>query len=275
MTRIRLQHVLVLVALMLTLAGCALPDKATPKPAAPQITEDALRERAREQLALGLKQYESGDYDNAVKSLSASLDHGLLPKTEQSRARKYLAFSHCVSNREAQCRLEFRKAFEINPEFALTPAEDGHPIWGPVYRNVRNQLIAEREASVKKPFIALGKGEQLLSDCLVKYDAGDYPEAQKLLEAALKERLDKADQVKAMKHVAFCLCLQMKYSLCRAAFIKIYDVDPDFDLTPAEAGHPDWTRTFAGAKAQAQKALKEKAAKEQKEKAPAPAPKKS
>ena len=45
------------------------------------------------------------------------------------------------------CRDEFRKAFEIYPEFALTPAEDGHPIWGPVYRNVRTQLIAEREAA--------------------------------------------------------------------------------------------------------------------------------
>ena len=32
-------------------------------------------------------------------------------------------------------------------------------------------------------------------------------------------------------------------------------------VTPAEAGHPSWTRTFAGAKAQAKKALAEKAKK--------------
>jgi len=42
--------------------------------------------------------------------------------------------------------------------------------------------------------------------------------------------------------------------------VKIYDVDPEFDLTPAEAGHPSWTRTFAGAKAQAKKAIADKAA---------------
>jgi len=43
--------------------------------------------------------------------------------------------------------------------------------------------------------------------------------------------------------------------VCRQTFVRIYDVDPNFDLTPAEAGHPSWTRTFAQAKAQAKKAL--------------------
>ena len=75
------------------------------------------------------------------------------------------------------------------------------------------------------------------------------------------------DQVRAMKYVAFNLCLQDKFSLCRTAFIKIYDVDADFDLTPAEAGHPSWTKTFTGAKAQAKKDL---ATREAKDKAKAP-----
>src|ERR1051325_6499834 len=96
-----------------------------PKPAAPQITESMLRDRAQQQLAEGVKQYDAGDYDNAVKNLTASLEHGLLSKAEQARARKFLAFSHCVSGREILCRDEFRKAFEIYPEFSLTAAEDG------------------------------------------------------------------------------------------------------------------------------------------------------
>ena len=53
-----------------------------------------------------------------------------------------------------------------------------------------------------------------------------------------------------MKYLAFCLCLQAKYRECRHEFITIYDVDPDFDLTPAEAGHPSWTHTFAGGQGQ-------------------------
>ena len=44
-------------------------------------------------------------------------------------------------------------------------------------------------------------------------------------------------------------------------------MNPDFDLTPAEAGHPSWTKTFAAAKVQAKKQLAEKAARDAKEKA--------
>jgi len=270
-----LAHRSLLLAATLALAACQqMPTQENkPAPAAPQITEDVLRERAQNDLATGAKLYDAGDYDGAVKSLTASLDHGLLSKQDQARARKLLAFSHCISGREQMCRDEFRKAFEIYPDFALTPAEDGHPIWGPVYRDVRTQLISEREAAVKKPLIPLGKAEQMLSDGLVKYDAGEFVPAEKLLDGALKEGLkDKADQAKAMKYLAFCYCLQNRYRDCRAEFIKIYDVDPNFDLSPAEAGHPSWTHTFAAAKAQALRALKEKEAKEAKAKAAAPAP---
>ncbi len=235
------------------LAACApTTPPPSPQPVAPQITEDTLRARAREQLATGLRQYDTGDYESALRSFAASLDHGLLPRADQSVARKHMAFVHCLSGREAPCRDEFRKAFEIDPAFALTAAEDGHPIWGPVYRSVRTQLIAEREAAQGKPTTPLGKAEQLLADGLVKYDTGDFAEATRLLEIALKEGLrQKPDQVRAMKHLAFCHCLLNKYPACRAQFLKIFEVDPDFDLTPAETGHPQWTRTFASAKAQA------------------------
>jgi tetratricopeptide (TPR) repeat protein len=275
MKNTNLAHRIIFVGAALLAAACEQLQTRdqSPAPAAPQITEAVLRERATEQLAAGVKQYETGEYDNAVKSLTGSLEHGMLSKAEQARARKYLAFSHCVSGREILCRDEFRKAFEIYPDFALTSAEDGHPIWGPVYRNVRTQLITEREAAVKKPLIPLGKAEQVLSDAIVKYDAGDYPAAHALLETALKEGLkSKEDQVKAMKHVAFTLCLQNKITACRAEFVKIYSVDPEFDLAPAEAGHPSWTKTFAAAKAQAKKAQLEQQAKEAKEKSKGPPP---
>ncbi|HEY2629501.1 MAG TPA: TssQ family T6SS-associated lipoprotein [Usitatibacter sp.] len=267
-------RLILLLATTLALAACQQMATQDGKPApAPQITEEMLRERAQNDLANGIKLYESGDFDGAVKSLTASLDHGLLTKQDQARARKYLAFSHCVSGHDQQCRDEFRKAFEIYPEFALTPAEDGHPIWGPVYRDVRTTLIAEREAAVRKPLIPLGKAEQMLSDGLVKYDAGEFAPAEKFLEAALKEGLkDKADQVRAMKYLSFCYCLQGRYTQCRSEFVKIYDVDPNFDLSPAEAGHPSWMKTFTAAKAQAQKALKDKEVRDAKAKSAAPAP---
>ena len=270
----RIARLLPLVVLLLAAACGEMPKiGGTPeaqKPAAPQITEDSLRERAREQLSAGVKFYEAGEFDSAQKSLTGALEHGLLPKSDQARARKLLAFIHCVLGREAQCRDEFRRAFEIYPDFALTAAEDGHPIWGPVYRNVRTQLVAEREAASTRRtnILPLGKAEQSLQDGLIKYDSGDYDSALKLLEQSLKEGLkDKADQVRAMKFVAFSHCLKERYATCKTAFIKIYEVNPEFDLTPAEAGHPSWTKTFAAAKAQARKMQAEKAQKEAKEKA--------
>jgi hypothetical protein len=172
------------------------------------------------------------------------------------------------------CRDEFRKAFEIYPEFALSTAEDGHPIWGPVYRNVRTQLVAEREAASarKSTFTPRGKGEATLQEGMIKYDAGDYVSAARVLQASLDEGLESKElRVRAMKHIAFSLCLQEKWRDCREVFVKIYDVDPDFDLTPAEAGHPSWTRTFAGAKARAKKAMADKA-RTAKDQAPAAAP---
>ena len=274
---------LLTLAVVLLLAGCAVPPTSTmsapQKPAAPQITEDMLRARATEQLAAGQRQYDAGEYDAASKNLTGALDHGLLSKVDQSRARKLLAFIHCGNGREVLCRDEFRKAFEIYPEFSLSAAEDGHPIWGPVYRNVRTQLVAEREAasSRKSTFTPRGKGEATLQEGMIKYDAGDYVNAARLLQASLAEGLEgKELRVRAMKHIAFSLCLQEKWRDCREAFVKIYEVDPDFDLTPAEAGHPQWTRTFAGAKAQAKKAIADKAAPDKarsaKDKAPAAAP---
>ncbi|HET9651964.1 MAG TPA: TssQ family T6SS-associated lipoprotein [Usitatibacter sp.] len=261
-----------LVCMLLLAAGCAQmqellqkKEEAPSRPAVPQISEDELRSRAQQQLADGVKQYDSGEYEAAIRSLGASLDHGLLSKADQSRARKYLAFSYCVTSHEPQCRAEFRKAFEINPDFTLSPAEDGHPIWGPVYRSVRTQLISEREATQPRPFLPLGKAEQLLRDGLMRYEAGEYMQAEKLLDAAVVEGLkDKADQVKAMKHIAFSLCLRDKWRDCRTEFVRIYDIDPNFDLTPAEAGHPSWTKTFASAKAQAKRM---QAAREKKDRA--------
>ena len=269
---------LALLAALFLAAGCSQLQQAVkpeaPKAASPQITEESLRDRAKDQLAQGQRQYEAGEYDAAAKSLSSALDHGLLTKPDQARARKLLAFIHCVGGREVLCRDEFRKAFEIYPDFALTAAEDGHPIWGPVYRNVRTQLIAEREASNarKSVFTPTAKSEQVLQDGMIKYDSGDYVAAVRLLEQAIKEGLTaRESQVRAHKHLAFSFCLQDRYRECRAAFLKIYDIDPDFDLTPAEAGHPSWTRTFAGAKAQAKKAAQDKA-RTAKDKAPATAP---
>jgi uncharacterized protein HemY len=77
-----LRHIVALLALLA--AACATPPTAEkPAPVTPQITEDVLRARASEQLLTGIRQYEAGEYDSAVKTLGSSLEHGMLSKTDQ------------------------------------------------------------------------------------------------------------------------------------------------------------------------------------------------
>ena len=87
-------------------------------------------------LAAGLRQYEDGNYAEAAKQLQAAIGQGLT-SNDRVKAHKHLAFIHCVSERNAACREEFRKALAIDPGLELTAAEAGHPNWGPVFRTVK------------------------------------------------------------------------------------------------------------------------------------------
>ena len=84
----------------------------------------------------GLKQFEDGDYDASAKSLQAALERGLPPK-DQVSAYKHLAFIHCANNRVGACREDFSKALTMDPTLELSPAEAGHPVWGPVFRSLK------------------------------------------------------------------------------------------------------------------------------------------
>jgi len=86
----------------------------------------------------GLKQFDDGDYDASAKSLQTALDRGLAPK-DQVSAYKHLAFIHCANNRIGACRDEFRKALTMDPALELSPAEAGHPVWGPIFRSLKGK----------------------------------------------------------------------------------------------------------------------------------------
>lgn len=94
----------------------------------------------------GIKNYEDGNYTVAMSILQALVENKAATKGEKVLAYKYLAFIHCVSPsesrdvREKMCRESFKKAFDLNPNFSLSQAEAGHPVWGPVFSSVRNKL---------------------------------------------------------------------------------------------------------------------------------------
>ncbi len=88
------------------------------------------------QLQSGIKNYDEGRLPQAQSNFENALAAGL-NQGDQITAHKYLAFIHCVSRRERQCRAHFRSALELDPGFDLKPAEAGHPMWGPVFRSVK------------------------------------------------------------------------------------------------------------------------------------------
>jgi Tfp pilus assembly protein PilF len=88
-------------------------------------------------LSTGIRQYDDGNYVESLKSLQSAVDLGLAGRNDRIKAHKYMAFIHCVSGRERQCRDEFRKGLEIDPQMELEAAEAGHPIWGPVFRSAK------------------------------------------------------------------------------------------------------------------------------------------
>jgi Tfp pilus assembly protein PilF len=114
------------------LAGCVAPPAA-----APAVGLTDLMERPAERALLdGLRAYDDGQYAQAEAALRQALAGGLRSGRDQASAHKLLAFITCTSERLAECEAAFRAARAADPGFALTRPEAGHPLWGPVYRQV-------------------------------------------------------------------------------------------------------------------------------------------
>ena len=93
------------------------------------------------------------------------------------------------------------------------------------------------------------KAEKSLSAGVALYDDGKYPEAIQSLQEALTAGLNPDNQVKAHKYLAFTQCISGKDKLCREEFRKTLEINPAFDLSPSEAGHPIWGPVFKSVKA--------------------------
>jgi Tfp pilus assembly protein PilF len=196
-------------------------------------------------LNAGLRLYEEGKYEESAKSLQGAIERGL-PDKDRARAHKHLAFMHCASNRERQCREEFRRALDLDPGLQLTAAEAGHPAWGPVFRSLKGEPMGQ----TAKGSVALAPGgEPLLNVGLRQYEEGDYEQSARSLQEALSRGLVGAERAKAHKHLAFIHCASNRPAPCREEFRKALVVDPALELAPAESGHPVWGPVFRAVKA--------------------------
>jgi len=128
----RLAATLVLALAAATLAGCVVPQEAP-------VGVTDLTERPAERALIGaLRAYDDADYPSVERQVNEAMKLGLRSPRDLATAHKLRAFVYCTSNRISACEAEFRAARVAYPAFALSHAEAGHPVWGPVYLKSRN-----------------------------------------------------------------------------------------------------------------------------------------
>ena len=83
--------------------------------------------------------------------------------------------------------------------------------------------------------------ERALLAGLRAYEDGQYAEAERELQKSLAAGLVSAkDRATAHKHLAFVYCTSNRLAECDRAFRQAIAADPEFALSKAEAGHPQW-----------------------------------
>ena len=129
---VRLTQAFAALAVFATLTACE-----TPPPQAPVGLTD-LTERPAERALMGaMRAYDDADYPAVERQANEAMKLGLRSNRDVATAHKLRAFVYCTSNRLAACADEFRAARAADPNFALSKAEAGHPVWGPVYQKTR------------------------------------------------------------------------------------------------------------------------------------------
>jgi hypothetical protein len=130
---VRSIHAFVALAAFAALTACETPQQQAP------VGLTDLTERPAERALMGaMRSYDEADYPGVERQANEAMKLGLRSPRDVATAHKLRAFVYCTSNRLAACEAEFRAARVADPAFALTHAEAGHPVWGPVYLKSRN-----------------------------------------------------------------------------------------------------------------------------------------
>ena len=80
------------------------------------------------------------------------------------------------------------------------------------------------------------------------YNEGDYNGAIRRLSARDVNNGPLSTRLTALKYMAFSYCVTARPAPCRQAFDRALRLDPSFDLSPGEHGHPLWGPVFTAAK---------------------------
>lgn len=114
---------------------------------------------------------------------------------------------------------------------------------------VTNLVAGCASGSFGDAFLARTAGRSYLEEGVRNYEEGNYRTSARRLQFALEEGLSRPDRVKAHKYLAFIACVSNRQLTCREEFGIALELDPAFQLDPAESGHPIWGPVFKSVKA--------------------------
>lgn len=112
------------------LAGCAAPVVAPEPEIEPTPRQVAALQGVQDQ-------YANGRYGDVVRAVAQSDVLNNAPRATRVAALKVQAFSYCLTNYRLLCQEGFTRILAIDPTFTLSPTEEGHPLWGPAWRDAR------------------------------------------------------------------------------------------------------------------------------------------
>lgn len=91
--------------------------------------------------------------------------------------------------------------------------------------------------------------EKKLNYGVLSFEEGNYQASVIALHGVLETGTSsKPEKVKAYKYLAFIHCVSGRETMCRDYFKKAFEIDPNFNLDTAEAGHPIWGPVFRSVK---------------------------
>jgi hypothetical protein len=99
-----------------------------------------------------------------------------------------------------------------------------------------------------KSIFGSARGEPALVAGIRQYEEGNYSAAAESLHRALFEGLSSDDRVKVHKYLAFINCVSSRPSACLVEFRRALAINPNLELSAAEAGHPIWGPVFRALK---------------------------
>ncbi|MDO5666781.1 MAG: TssQ family T6SS-associated lipoprotein [Alcaligenaceae bacterium] len=103
--------------------------------------------------------------------------------------------------------------------------------------------------------------EVLLEQIAADFHEGDYKAVIKKVKEAPETTLGGLPfRTDALKYKAFSECVSKQQRNCRSTFRGLLEFNPSFDLTAAEANHPQWGKVFAEEKKRSDAAVAKAAA---------------